>query len=81
MIMPKDMQSAVHHQSQYLFTNGDALPHRVVASDFRTNVNVSDHGTTFSASPKAERDHVGRTVVAEVAAIELRHRRPPYERD
>src|SRR5687767_4117571 len=72
MVVPEDVQSAVHHQSQHFLTNGYLLSLRVVASDLRANVDVSDHCTTLSGPFKAKRDHVSRTMMAEVAAIQLR---------
>ena len=81
MVVSKDVQSAVHHQSQNLLANRDALSLRVVASDRRTNVDVSNNRTTFSGSSKAERDHIGWAMVLQVAAIQLRNRGLPDERD
>src|SRR5215210_5387487 len=46
MLVSKDVQSAVHHQSQKLLSASDALPFRVGASDIGTNVDISDHRTT-----------------------------------
>jgi hypothetical protein len=81
MVVPKDVQRAVNHQSQNLLAGRNTLPLRIVASDFRTNVDVPNHGTTFSGSPEPERNHIRRTAVAKVAAIKIRHRRPSNERD
>ena len=79
--MPKDVQYAVHHQSQHLFANGHALPLRVVTSDLRTNVDVSDHRTTFSGSLQPKRDDVSRPAMTKVAPIELGNRRAADEGD
>jgi len=81
MVVPKNVQSTVNYQSQDLLPNWNALPLGIVASDLRTNVDVSDHGTTVSRSPQSERDHVGRTAVPEVAAIQARYRGAPDEGD
>ena len=81
MVVPKDVQSAMHHQSQHLFPNGNTLPLRVVAGDLRTNVDVSNYSTTFPGSPESKRDHVRSTVMLKVAAIQSRHRGSPDERD
>jgi hypothetical protein len=81
MVVPKNVQSTVNHESQDLLPDWNALPLGIVASDLRTNVDVSDHGTTVSRSPQSERDHVSRTAVPEVAAIQARYRGAPDEGD
>jgi len=81
MVVSKDVQSAMNNQSQDLLTNRDALSLRVVASDLRTNVDVSNNRSTFSGSTKAERDHIGWATVLQVVAIQLGHRGPPHKRD
>jgi hypothetical protein len=81
MVVPKNVKSTVNHQSQDLLPNWNALPPGIGSSDLRTNVDVSNHGTTLSRSPKPESDHVGGTAVPEIAAIQTRYRRPPDERD
>jgi hypothetical protein len=81
MVVPENVKSTVNNQPQDLLPNWNALPPGVIASDLRTNVDVSNHGTTVSRSPKPERDHVGGTAVPEIAAIQSRYRRAPDERD
>jgi len=51
MVVPKNVKSTVNHESQDLLSNWNALPPGIVASDLRTNVDVSNHGTTVSQSP------------------------------
>ena len=46
--MPQNVQRAVDYQSQHLFPDRNTLPLRVVASDFRTNVDIADDRTTIS---------------------------------
>jgi hypothetical protein len=81
MVVPKNVQGTVNHQPQDLLPNWNALPIGIVESDLRTNVDVSNHGTTVSRSPQSERDHISGTSVTEVAAIERRYRRTPHEGD
>jgi hypothetical protein len=54
MVVPKNVQGAVHHQSQHLFPYWHTLPLRVGASDLGTNVDVTDNSTTFPRSAKPE---------------------------
>src|SRR4026208_961682 len=63
VVVPEDVQSAMHHESEHLFSWRDSLPLRVLASDLWTNVDVSNHRTTFARPPKAERDYVSRPAV------------------
>ena len=81
MVVPKNVKSTVNHESQDLLSNWNALSPGIVASDLRTNVDVSNHGTTVSRSAEPERDHVGGTAVPEVAATQARYRGAPDEGD
>ena len=81
MVVSKDVQGAMHNQSQHLLTNWDALPLRIVAGDLRTNVDVPNHRTTFAGPSKAERNHVGWATVPQVTPIHFGHCSPADERD
>ncbi len=81
MIMPQNVQCAVDYQSQHLFPDRNTLPLRVVASDFRTNVDIADDHTTFLGSAKAKGDDVRRTLMPQITAIQLRHRHSPDKCD
>src|SRR5688572_18451847 len=52
MFMPEDVQCSVHHQSQDFLGQWHPLTLRVVASDFRTNVDVADHRATLARPPQ-----------------------------
>jgi len=81
MIVTKNVERSVDYKSQQLFAGRYALGFGVFPCDFGADVDVSYYGTPFPDAAESERNHVGWTVVPEVAMVKLRHCSPPNERN
>src|SRR4051794_41434873 len=76
MVVAEYVKRTVHYKSEQLFSGPDALAPSVPAGDFGTNIHVANDSSAPPGSTQTERDHVGRTMMPEVAAASSRGCRP-----
>src|SRR5690349_10728556 len=81
MVVSEHVQSSMHDQPQQLLAGGDSLPPRILPGNFGADINITDDGDSLPDSGEPERDDIGGTFVAKVAAIEPRDCGSPYKRD
>jgi len=81
MIVAKNVERSVDYQSQQLLASRYAPGFGVFPCDFGADVDVSYYSTPFPDPAESEGNHVGWTVVPEVAMVKLRHCRSPNERN
>jgi hypothetical protein len=80
MVLAENVERPVNNESQQLLTGRDPLCARILARDFGADVNVANHRAALPRAIEPERYHVGRSMVPEVATIELGHCGSPDER-
>jgi hypothetical protein len=81
MIVAEYVEHAVNDQPRQLFADGRSMSTRVLARDFRTNVDVPNNGIAWRCTHEPEGDHVGWAAVGEVRSIQTRDCPPTNERD
>ena len=72
MVVAEYVEHAVNDQARQLFADGRSMSMRVLARDFRANVDVPDNRIVWRCTREPEGDHVGWTAVGEVCAIQTR---------
>ena len=79
--MAKNVERSVDYKSQQLLASRYAPGLGVFPCDFGADVDVSYYGTPSPDPAESERNHVGWTVMPEVAMVKLRHCSSPNERN
>ena len=70
MLVPEHVQHAMHHEPKELLAHAPAVRQRISARDARRDVHVADDVASGVDGGEAERDHVRRTAVAQMLAVE-----------
>jgi hypothetical protein len=81
MIVAKNVKRAVDYKPQQLLSSRYALGFGIFPCDLGADIDVPNYGAAPANPAEAERYHVGRTVVPEVAMVQMRYRGPPDERN
>ena len=81
MIVAKNVKRAVDYKAQQLLSSRYALGLGIFPCDLGADIDVPNYGAASTNPAEAERYHVGRTMVPEVAMVQMRHRGPPHERN
>jgi hypothetical protein len=81
MIVAKHVKRSVDYEAQELLPGRYPLGLGVFPGDLGADINVTNYGATSSDTAEAEGDHVCRTMVPEVAMVQLRHCGSPNERN
>jgi hypothetical protein len=81
MIVAENVKCSVNYKTQQLLSGRNALCLSVFPRDLGADVDVSHYGATSPDTAKPKRNYVGRTVVPEVAMVQLRHCGSPNERN
>src|SRR4051812_36522416 len=81
VIVTEHMKGAMDDKSQQLLVRRNSLAFGVCARDLGADVDVAHDRPPTTLAAERERDHVGRAVMTEVAAVQLGDRGPADEGD
>jgi hypothetical protein len=81
MIVTKNVKRAMDYKAQQLLSSRYALGFGIFPCDLGADIDVPNYCAASPNPAEAERYHVGRTVVPEVATVQMRYRGAPDERN
>jgi hypothetical protein len=71
VIVTKNVKRAVDYEAQQLLSSRYVLSVGVFPRNLSANVDIPHYGAAFPNPAESERNHVGRSMVPEVAMVQL----------